>query len=85
MTDNKHLPAYPCDSKDNTEQFMATYGAAYKEYLPPSGLSKRELIAAMCLQGLLSNPVWKDSTTDLEKAAVLWADCLLTHLSNTEQ
>ena len=75
MIDNKHLPAYPVTIPD---------GQPFKGLAAHDGLSKLELVAAMCLQGLLSNPVCKDSTTDLEKAAVLWADALLTHLSNTE-
>lgn len=47
-------------------------------------LSKREMIAAMCLQGLLANPEllkpeYKESV-DLHALAVLNADALLTQL-----
>ena len=50
------------------------------------GLTKRELIAAMCLQGMRSNPAQVEAAD-----ASLWilaqrdADGLLTHLQNTEK
>jgi hypothetical protein len=54
------------------------------EHFSDTGLTKREHIAAMCLQGLLANPEllkpeYKESV-DLHALAVLNADALLTQL-----
>jgi hypothetical protein len=48
------------------------------------GFTKRELIAAMCLQGLLANPSNGATPQTYAETAVDHADFLLTHLSNTE-
>lgn len=56
------------------------------------GLTKREFMAAMCLQGFLSNSacVNKESTTygfweNIASDATTAADALLTHLENTSK
>jgi hypothetical protein len=69
MPDNKDLPAYPVPENVHW---------AYP------GFSKREIVAAMCLQGIISNS--EDRGTDYcARRAVELADALLTHLQNTEQ
>lgn len=79
-TDNKHLPAYPCtimEGKDSTND---------RRSVDCKGLTKRELIAAMCLQGLLASSTPR--TVHMQGVVLLaveHADALLTYLSNTEQ
>jgi len=75
--DNKNLPAYP-----NTGSKDITVGDL--------GLSKREMIAAMCLQGMLTNPhivdvLTKDSETWVIEKSTELADGLLTHLEKTNK
>jgi hypothetical protein len=81
MPDNKDLPAYPQPLVLNENNKVITPDAKYK------GLSKRETIAAMCLQGLLTHKWYVEDTLprDLAKIATERADALLTHLQNTEQ
>lgn len=77
MANNKHLPAYP----------VPAFADGY------SGISQRTLIAAMCLQGLLSNPAittqsvmgiggWPEGAMG---PALEAADRLLFHLQNTDK
>lgn len=86
--ENKNLPAYP-DPQRGRDQ-------SYSNQMPegcPSGLTKLEMVSAMCLQGLLANPnlttnlVMRNDTWPIEAAAaaMLAASALLTHLSNTEK
>ncbi len=73
--DNKNLPAYPAN-------YVSIDGRAYNSYEDGiGGLSKREIIAAMCLQGLLSNERLMTSP-HLSVLATECADALLTHLQN---
>ncbi len=83
MPDNKHLPAYPQPigmGADGEVIFASRYHPDFGE------ISQRTLIAAMCLQGMRSNPAQVDAAD-----ASLWilaqrdADGLLTHLQNTEK
>lgn len=78
MADNKNLPAYPnLDSYENGAPCTPQHGM---------GLSKRELISAMCLQSMLVNPAISQNTFEyLSKEAVEAADALLTHLENTQK
>lgn len=78
MTDNKHLPAYPASVEEGMD---STNNRMLVNY---PGLNKREIIAAMCLQGIISNS--EDRGTDYcARRAVELSDALLTHLQNTEK
>lgn len=71
--DNKNLPAYPNDA--NKEITVGDLG-----------LSKRELIAAMCLQGFISNGGLRHLGDEvLVSKSVELGDALLTHLENTSK
>lgn len=82
---NKDLPAYPQPIVMSDNGIISTIDAAVSE----SGLTKREMIAAMCLQGLMSgvNPddITFNSMDSAIDAAVQAADKLLTHLENTSK
>lgn len=74
MPNNKNEPAYPIAD-------------IHEDMLYP-GLTKREVIAAMCLQGMLSNQYkgsmgYANETLAIE--AVEYADALLVHLENTSK
>lgn len=72
--ENKDKPAAPCVHVN----IDGTY-----DYAVNMGLTKREMIAAMCLQGLLANPEPTFfNLKDVDKAAyaVIMADVLLTQL-----
>lgn len=85
--DNKNLPAYPQPVANNmSSEIYAT------SMLDASlgGMTKREMIAAMCLQGLLSGKVVgssnPNSVFDLyPEWAVQYADKLLSHLENSQK
>lgn len=63
--ENAHLPAYPQGL--NTGQ--------------PAGLSKREYMAVLCLQGILSNKgIQKLTIWSASQSAVMYADQLLATL-----
>lgn len=48
------------------------------------GLTKRELFAAMAMQGLCANPYWTKSThANIAQGAALYADALLSELEKT--
>lgn len=76
--DNNNLPAYPnLDSYETGGTCTPQSGR---------GLTKRELISAMCLQGILANH--GDSGAPFSafaEAATHYADALLTHLENTQK
>lgn len=82
MTNNKHLPVYPCR--------LYLDGKGWHDH---AGISERTLIAAMCLQGLLANPEYNNprlkhnmvTVSDTAKTALNYADALFTHLQNTEK
>jgi hypothetical protein len=71
---NRDKPASPCVltvtymDKDSVKEF--------------SGLSKREMIAAMCLQGLLANPIIdpRFDHAGLTEKSVIYADTILNQL-----
>jgi len=78
---NGSEPAFP--TKNETTKL----GDAYVTLLGASGLSKRELIAAMCLQGLLSTlTIERDAHSKfLAETAVMHADALLAELSSNKE
>lgn len=49
------------------------------------GLTKRELIAAMAMQGLIAQTPVAVSATELARQAVICADALLVELSKTKE
>ena len=51
------------------------------KYEPEFGLTKRELIAAMALQGMLSNPNVRLKPNTMSKWAVNHADALIARLA----
>jgi hypothetical protein len=76
--DNKNQPAFPVKETPAEEHISF-------------GLSKREWLAGMALQGLLSNPDYncpsrpKDivTTSNTALAALHYADALLKHIENS--
>lgn len=76
--ENRNKPAYPITDSDGRIRNPETI-----ENGALSGLSKREAIAAMCLQGLLANQYNlpnKDGYDYCARIAVNAADALLTQL-----
>lgn len=72
---NANKPAYPL-----TEEMDATMDVAIEESKYRTGLTKRELIAAMAMQGLLANPnvtYFEDAVAD---EAMNAADVLIMKL-----
>lgn len=61
--------------------FPTNQGTAW----PSSGLTKRELFAAMALQGLLANDPDQDSVEGVAHDAVWFADALLAELAKEVQ
>jgi len=50
-----------------------------------AGLTKRELFAAMAMQGMMANPDWTDNHQDSIAAyAILLADALIPKLERTD-
>lgn len=45
------------------------------------GLTKREYIAALAMQGALANPERMGNTREMAEASVMWADALLNELA----
>lgn len=70
MKENKNEPAYPeiCDTR-NIPLFESS-----------GGLTKLELISAMCLQGLMSNCNFKEEAEHTAKCAIAYAKELLKQL-----
>ena len=66
-------PAFPSANKLRLGEYSTTGHA---------GLTKRELFAAMAMQGMLSNPDWPEkNTVDYPRNAVRLADALLAELA----
>lgn len=73
-----NLPAYPCtitEGMDSTND---------RRSVDCKGLTKLEMVAAMCLQGLLANDFRASDEAFVVKSTSL-ADALLNHLQNTEK
>lgn len=77
---NAHLPAFPIPLNN---------GEAYKTHAPCDGLTKRELIAAMAMQGILANgtydPYRRERLKVMSIAAVSAADDLIAELAKEPQ
>lgn len=70
MPDNETYPHAQAFPSDREDSFL--------------GLTKRECIATACLQGLLANSLWMETTTedtDTAAAAVEYADRLIKELN----
>jgi len=83
--DNKNLPAYPLPCAATETGVYVNYHANVEE-AAVVGLTKREVVAAMCLQGMIANH--GDSGAPFHtfaEIATAYADALLTHLSNTNK
>lgn len=80
--DNKNLPAYPLPITCNENGIYSTLDC-------PSGgagLTKLEMVSAMCLQGLLASGLYAEQPIpQVAETAIIYAENLLTHLSNTEK
>lgn len=63
-----HFPAFP---------FQPIGSQGFPTHEGMEGLTKRELIAAMAMQGFAANP----QGNDIARAAVRWADALLAELA----
>ncbi|MFM2014223.1 MAG: hypothetical protein RLZZ396_3007 [Planctomycetota bacterium] len=59
----------------------AAYPSDPDQYSPEFGLTKRELFAAMALQGLLADPYSTQEFTIMASMSVQVADALITELS----
>ncbi len=59
----------------------AAYPSSPDQYSPEFGLTKRELFAAMAMQGLLSNSTQEGYWHEFAKRAVDAADALIERLS----
>lgn len=76
----------PHSSPVNTGANWPAYPVTDDSYHEPSrGLTKRELLAAMAMQGMLSNPAICDMTSGEASRVALWAnqcsDALLAELA----
>ena len=71
-------PAFPVSTRSDGCTDRGTFGHqdGHSTWQFP-GLTKRELIAAMAMQGFAANP----QGNDIAKLAVRWADALLTELA----
>lgn len=49
-----------------------------------AGLTKRELFAAMAMQGLMANPQHNHSAGEIASIAIVVADALLTELESNQ-
>lgn len=83
--ENKNKPAYPIVSDQGYVSHESSLGETQEqrnELLV--GLSKREIIAAMCLQGLLANPEFLRTRIDRSpvEEAIKWTDDFLTQIEN---
>lgn len=79
--ENKDQPVYPTSIKEWSCVDREMVGVAYK------GLTKRELIAAMAMQGILSNATCCQGYSpneDYARQAVAMADALLSELSKPQ-
>lgn len=80
MEENKDLPAFPRLTK--LETAISTFKADTE-----AGLTKREFIAAMCLQGILASNERsddiesKDLINKMAAKAIVFTDALLNHLT----
>lgn len=72
--ENKNQPAFPV-SEETTDR-IDTGTTIY------SGLSKREYIAAMAMQGLIAQSNTSRPASEFAKHAVIAADALLEQLKN---
>lgn len=68
---NADMPAMPCGIA--TANDGSIYNTAEQSGGTASGLTKRELIAAMAMQGIMSNP----ELCDLNKTRIAQESCIL--------
>lgn len=81
--DNKNLPAYPTPCAMDESGVYLNHSANINHDI--SGLTKLEMVAAMCLQGLLANSSYSSTPESRSESAVKHATAILNHLSNTEK
>ena len=84
MSENKYLPAFPVtvqyDEHGNPKGYQNGSSTGQE-----TGLTKRELIAAKAMQGILSSdggPEWL-GVNEVSKQSVAYADALLAELSKS--
>ena len=85
MSENNNAPAFPAITWDQLESGQVV------QITDQPRLTKREKIAAMCLQGLISNPVYNNpdnpktlpTVTNFAIAATKYADALMVELSKS--
>lgn len=80
--DNKNLPAYPQPITVGSGGDILTSWGHHSDF---AGLTKLEMVAAMCLQGLLANSSYSSTPESRAELAVKHATAILNHLSNTEK
>lgn len=77
----------PATAKFRKKQESNGRGSLDTYYSPEGGLTKREYVAAMAMQGLLSSVgenEYYECHSDCAKAAVSYADALLKQLEESE-
>lgn len=67
-----NLPAFPVPLNP---------GEAFRGMSPADGLTKRELFAAMVMQGLAADPNCTQEAAAIASLAVAWSDALLAELA----
>lgn len=80
--ENKHLPAYPQPIANDQSSRIYASSQLNDAF---GGLSKLEMVSAMCLQGLLANSSYSSTPESRAELAVKHATAILNHLSNTEK
>lgn len=74
------LPAFPVECQFGPdEKVRGMQTGTYSGY--EIGLTKRELFAAMAMQGLLSDPNYNETPTRMAASCVRAADALIAELS----
>jgi hypothetical protein len=78
--ENKNQPAFPDTMRAAPQSYLNQYPEQW-----PTGMTKRELVAAMALQGILAKSHATDGMTEHEVKSItadsiLFADELLTQL-----
>lgn len=68
----------PSDPAFATSPMILPNGEGYRAFV---GLTKREYVAAMAMQGLLACPESCPSVEALSQASIIYADALLSALS----
>lgn len=82
--DNSNDPAYPCKRMEDVPEYHSP-DITVSSLVDYHGLTKRELFAAMAMQGYCSvQEGWDQPAREVAKCAALMADALLAALNAEE-